>query len=41
MLKLQSIKTKMITMTELMFLIPSLFIGLFEYNQASKYLNNI
>ncbi|WP_342514934.1 methyl-accepting chemotaxis protein [Sporosarcina sp. FSL K6-1522] len=41
MFKLQSIKTKMLTLTALMFLIPSLFIGLFEYKQASNYLNVI
>ena len=41
MFKLQSIKTKMIAMTVLMFLIPSLFIGLYAYNQASNYLNSL
>ncbi|WP_163971898.1 methyl-accepting chemotaxis protein [Oceanobacillus halotolerans] len=40
-MKIYSIKTKLIILTGLIFLIPSLFIGLFQYGQASQSLNDL
>lgn len=41
MMRLQSLKVKLLIVTGLLFIIPTLFIGLFEYSQAKQALDDL